>query len=342
MGIKCSISFEEVVGLENLCEAWQEFIRGKRKKKDVQEFMLRLGDEIADLHADLVSGKYTHGQYMYFRINDPKPRDIHKATVRDRLLHHAIHRKLYPFFAPIFISDSFSCQTGRGMHRALEHFQRSTRKVSRNNTRTCWILKCDIRKFFASVDHGILLTILRERITDHRLVGLLARVIESFQVKPDKGVPLGNLTSQLFANIYLNELDQFVKQGLRAKHYARYADDFVLLSSNRAELIHYLSHIWTFLSDALELDLHPDKVFVKTLASGVDFLGWTHFPHHRVLRTKTKKRIFKGMRKNPKNEVLQSYLGLLKHGNTYKLQEKLSHYAKKEIYFSNQDMVQQE
>ena len=98
----CSVTFEEVVSVENLCEAWQEFIRGKRKKKDVQEFMIHLGDEIANLHATLMSGQYTHGEYKHFRINDPKPRDIHKATVRDRLLHHAIHRKLYPFFCKAF------------------------------------------------------------------------------------------------------------------------------------------------------------------------------------------------------------------------------------------------
>jgi len=109
------ISFEEVASLENLCEAWQEFIRGKRKKKDVQAFQQNLGDELVGLHQDLMNGAYQHGAYKYFRINDPKPREIHKATVRDRLLHHAIHRKLYPFFAKTFIADSFSCQKGKGL-----------------------------------------------------------------------------------------------------------------------------------------------------------------------------------------------------------------------------------
>jgi len=215
---KCAVSFEEIVSIENLCEAWQEFIRGKRNRKDVQEFALRLGDELSVLHADLINGGYSHGNYQYFKINDPKPRDIHKATVRDRLLHHAIHRKLYPFFAARFIFDSFSCQTGKGLHRALGRFEALTRKPSRNNSRTCWILKCDIRKFFSSIDHGILCDILRDSITDHRLLDLLKDVIESFETNPGKGIPLGNLTSQLFANVYLDKLDQFVKYDLRIKY----------------------------------------------------------------------------------------------------------------------------
>lgn len=304
--------------MENLCEAWQEFIRGKRKKKDVQEFMLRLGDEIAELHADLVSGRYTHDFYAHFRINDPKPRDIHKASVRDRLLHHAIHRKLYPFFARTFIADSFSCQTGKGLHRAIERFRAVARKVSRNGTRTCWILKCDIRKFFASIDHKILIGILERRIADRRLIGLLGNIIGSFHSVPGRGIPLGNLTSQLFANVYMNELDQFVKHELRMRYYIRYADDFVFLSQSRGELLRCLPKIAAFLHGPLNIGLHPDKVFVKTLASGVDFLGWIHFARYRVLRTKVKRRMLKGVRKLPKNERLQSYLGLIRHGNAYR------------------------
>jgi len=319
----CAVSFEEVVSMENLCEAWQEFIRGKRKRKDVQEFMLRLGDEIANLHEDLMSGRYAHGDYQHFRINDPKPRDIHKATVRDRLLHHAIHRKLYPFFAALFVPDSFSCQTGKGLHRALGRFEILARKVSRNDARTCWILKCDIRKFFASIDHGILMETLRGRISNSRLLDLLERVIRSFETRPGKGIPLGNLTSQLFANIYLNELDQFVKHVLHMKYYARYADDFVFMSCDRSELLNCLPRVAAFLSGPLALSPHPDKVFIKTLASGVDFLGWVHFPHHRVPRTKTKRRMANRVCQNPNRQSVESYLGLLSHGDAYRISRRL-------------------
>ena len=213
--------------MENLCEAWQEFIQGKRNKKDVQEFAFNLGDELATLHEVLIHGKYRHGPYRRFAINDPKPRSIHKASVRDRLLHHAIHRKLYPFFARTFISDSFSCQKSKGLHRAIKRFRFMAGKVGGNGTRTCWILKCDIRKFFTSVDHAILLDILRRRITNPDLTRLLENVVTSFEASPNKGIPLGNLTSQLFSNIYLNELDHFVKHDLRIKQYIRYADDFI-------------------------------------------------------------------------------------------------------------------
>ncbi len=319
----CYVTFEEVACVENLCEAWQEFIRGKRKKKDVQEFMLHLGDEIVNLHQALISGAYRHGGYIHFRINDPKPREIHKATVRDRLLHHAIHRKLYPFFSSTFISDSFSCQKGKGLHRALNRFNYFARKSGRNNTKTCWVLKCDIRNFFASVDHVILLEILRDRIADRRLTWLLLNVIRSFEASPGKGIPLGNLTSQLFSNVYMNEFDYFVKHSLRMKYYARYADDFVFMSHDRSKLLHYLPKVAAFLLGYLALSLHPNKVFITTLASGVDFLGWVHFPHHRVIRTKVKKRMLKGVRKKSNHERLQSYLGLTQHGDAFKLRSQL-------------------
>ncbi|MBD3281269.1 hypothetical protein GF391_00800 [Candidatus Uhrbacteria bacterium] len=317
------ICFDEIALMENLCEAWQEFILGKRKKKDVQEFALRLGDEIANLHLDLMNGTYCHGAYSHFRINDPKPREIHKATVRDRLLHHAIHRKLYPFFANLFISDSFSCQKTKGLHRALERFEKLSRKASQNDAKTCWVLKCDIRKFFASINHQILLEILARRIADRRLLDLLRCVISSFQTRPGKGIPLGNLTSQIFANIYMNEFDRYVKHELKAKYYARYADDFIFISRDRQELLEYLPKIAAFLAGPLELELHPNKVFIKTLASGVDFLGWVHFPHHLVPRQKTKSRILKRVKQSPNAQTVASYVGLLSHGNAHDLSEKI-------------------
>lgn len=317
------VTFEDVASLENLCEAWQEFIRGKRKKIDEQEFALNLGDGLVELHQDLMRETYVHGPYRHFRINDPKPRDIHKALVRDRLLHHAIHRKLYPFFASTFIADSNSCQRGKGLHRAIDRFRRMARKVSRNHTRTCWVLKCDIRKFFASVDHRILFEIIGRRIADVRLLRLLEAVIRSFSTVPGKGIPLGNLTSQLFANVYLHEFDVFVKHGLRVKQYVRYADDFVLLSDDRANLVTVLPEMRSFLFDCLALELHPNKVSIATFASGVDFLGWAHFPHHRVPRTKTKRRMFGRIRESPRDETLQSYLGLLRHGNAHNVECRL-------------------
>src|SRR5579863_5272254 len=157
MKIKLVDSFEKIVVTENLLEAWREFLPGKRKKRDVQEFGMRLIDNILSLQAELVTGTYRHGGYEAFNISDPKPRNIHKASVRDRLLHHAIYRQLYPFFDRTFIADSFSCRIGKGTHAAINRFREFHRIVSKNGTRQCWVLKCDIRKFFASIDHGILM-----------------------------------------------------------------------------------------------------------------------------------------------------------------------------------------
>jgi hypothetical protein len=196
--------------------------------------------------------------------------------------------------------------------------------ISRNNTRTVWVLKCDIRKFFASIDQKRLIQILDERIPDKDIIWLLSQIIESFCVSENSGLPLGNLTSQLLVNVYMNEFDQFVKHALRAKHYIRYADDFVLLSADKQELEALLARIDTFLRQDLKLTLHPNKVSISTLASGVDFLGWVHFPTHRVLRKATKRRMFRTIKeKDFKEETVQSYLGLLTHGNGHKLSEQV-------------------
>ena len=143
--------FEKIAATENLLEAWREFLPGKHGKRDVQEYQLRLMDNILSLRADILNGAYRHGGYHAFNISDPKPRNIHKAAVRDRLLHHAIYRVLYPFFELTFVSDSFSCRDEKGSHAALNRFRSFSRIVSKNHTRTCWVLKCDIRKFFANI-----------------------------------------------------------------------------------------------------------------------------------------------------------------------------------------------
>lgn len=305
--------------------AWGEFINGKRNKADVQEFSLRLMDNIFDLRFDLANLAYKHSTYQVFPINDPKPRIIHKAIVRDRLLHHAIYRLLYPFFDKIFIGDSFSCRENKGTHRAITRFRVFSQKVSQNNTKSSWILKGDVKKFFASVDHNILLNILKEYIPDQKIVRLLQEIISSFNSgQLGVGLPLGNLTSQLFANIYLNKFDQFIKHKLKLKYYIRYADDFVIFSQNKGFLEKQIAFIKSFLQESLKLEVHPQKVFVKTLASGVDFLGWVNFFDHRVLRTKTKKRMLIRLKQHPTDETFASYLGLLKWGNGYKIKKQIT------------------
>ncbi|OGI86443.1 hypothetical protein A3A01_01040 [Candidatus Nomurabacteria bacterium RIFCSPLOWO2_01_FULL_39_17] len=274
-------TYDNIITIEKLLKAWQGFLRDKKDRVDVNLFQARLMDNIFDLFNDLKNKTYKHGDYVAFNISDPKPRQIHKAKVRDRLLHHLIYQELYEYFDRRFIADSYSCRVNKGTHRAINRFRQMALKVSKNNTRTCWILKCDIKKFFASIDHTILRYIVAEQIKDENINWLISQVIDSFQTPSPiyamadmcKGLPLGNLTSQILVNIYMNEFDHFVKRGLKVKYYIRYADDFVILSEDGNYLEKILPEINNFLEKKLKLQLHPDKVFIKTLASGVDFLG---------------------------------------------------------------------
>ncbi|OGL71670.1 hypothetical protein A3C09_02820 [Candidatus Uhrbacteria bacterium RIFCSPHIGHO2_02_FULL_47_44] len=205
----------------------------------------------------------------------------------------------------------------------MNRFRDFGRIVSKNNTRTCWVLKCDIRKFFANIDHTILKDILAKHIEDRDVLNLLGNIIDSFSTlgRKEVGLPLGNLTSQLLVNIYMNEFDQFMKRTVKAEYYIRYADDFVILHEDEEYLKQLIPKISNFLQDQLGLCLHPDKLFLKTLVSGVDFLGWVHFPHHRTLRTATKRRMFIRIQDHSTQETIQSYLGLMRHGNTHQLQK---------------------
>lgn len=321
--------YKDIISLENILITWNNFVCGKRKKKDIAKFETKLADNLLELHYLLKTKKYKHDEYTAFNISDPKPRNIHKATIRDRVLHHLIYKELYPYFDKKFIFDSYSCRIDKGTHKALDRFKYFANKVSRNNNKTCYVLKCDIKKFFASIDHDILKLILRRHIKNEEIICLLYQIIDSFHTNKisarqglaEKGLPLGNLTSQLLVNVYMHEFDMYIKQGLRVKYYIRYADDFVILSSNKEYLDELLLKIGNFLGQKLKLNLHENKVYIKTYASGVDFLGWIHFPYHRQIRVTTKRKIIKKLKGYPKPETINSYKGLLNYGDTYKLRK---------------------
>ncbi|MFA6422947.1 MAG: reverse transcriptase/maturase family protein [Patescibacteria group bacterium] len=329
--------YPKIISIDNLLIAWQEFALGKKKKADVQIFSKNILANILSLRGDLINLTYKHSSYQQFNINDPKARVVHKAIVRDRLLHHAVYRILYPLFDQSFIYDSYSCRLDKGTHRAVKRLESFTRKVSKNYTRPCFALKCDVKKFFDSVDHKILMCILEKKITDSDTLRLLGEIICSFDRSnksqlslfdnwtfdrfrlTGKGIPIGNLTSQLFANVYLNELDKFVKHKLKVKYYLRYCDDFIILSSNENYLNYFIILIESFLMEKLKLKLHENKVFIRKLKQGIDFLGYVVLPYHIVLRTKTRKRIFKRIN----NINVYSYLGLIKHCDGYLLVKKI-------------------
>lgn len=286
------------------------------------KFEAQLADNLIELHAMLNNRTYEHAGYSAFNISDPKPRNIHKAIVRDRVLHHLIYKELYWYFDARFIYDSYSCRKDKGTHRAFQRFKVFADKVSKNDTKTCFVLKCDIRKFFANVDHDILRAILKRHIQDEEILWLINQVVKSFHTtREGVGLPLGNLTSQLLVNIYMHEFDMFMKQELRVKYYIRYTDDFAILSDNKKYLEDLLTKIEAFLKEKLQLELHPNKVYIKTYGSGVDFLGWIHFPHHRQIRTTTKRKLVRKLKGFPKPQTVSSYRGLLGHGNTYKIQK---------------------
>lgn len=328
--------FEKVISLENLFLAWNEFKKDKLNKKDVLKFEWNLEPNIIELHRSLKYHKYRHGVYTSFNICDPKQRKIHKATVRDRVLHHAIFRILNPLFEPAFISHSFSCRINKGTHKGVNSLAYSLNKVSKNSRKPCFALKCDIKKFFDSVDHQILFEIIKKRIKDEDALQLVWGIISSFHSRErERGIPIGNLTSQLFANIYLNEFDYFIKHNLRIKHYVRYTDDFVIVADSRDFLENLIPIIQRFLKNFLKLKLHPNKISIRKFRQGIDFLGYNLLPKYRLLRTKTKKRIYKKIKQRMEQykmgliseetveQSFSSYLGVLSHAEAYEFHEDL-------------------
>lgn len=328
------LKYCDIITIDCLFQAWEEFKKGKRGKIDVQEFERHLEDNLFDLHAQLKSKTYRHGIYQEFYVTDPKRRHIHKSCVRDRVLHHLLYKYLYELFDKHFIYDSYSCRLEKGTHRAVKRLEKFARGISENYTRPCWALKCDIKKFFASVDHTILKKLIARKVKDEDIVWLINNVIDSFNAGEDKGcgIPLGNLTSQIFSNIYMNELDQFVKHKLKIKHYLRYADDFIILGSDKKQVYQYTGILGDFLKVNLKLDLHPRKIILRKLSWGIDFCGYVVLPHYILPRTKTKRRILKKVSKeNVFKQPLQSYLGYLKHAESYKVQSELLLLASKGV-----------
>jgi RNA-directed DNA polymerase len=278
-------------------------------------FERRLEDNIFEIRDELVSGRYRHSPYEPFTIHDPKQRTIHKALVRDRVVHQAIVNVIEPLFEERFIHDSYSCRVNKGTHAAVSRLQGFLRRSGKNNTRTIYAVKCDVRKFFASVNHETLLSLLKRRIQEAKTIELLSRIIESFSMTPGTGIPLGNLTSQLFANIYLHELDWYIKHELRIKYYVRYCDDFVMLTHSRDDGFKLAEKADTFLRNHLKAELHPNKIHVRTWAQGIDFLGYVLMPHATILRPTTATRMIARVTETNAS----SYFGLCTHADAFEL-----------------------
>jgi len=272
------------VTFENLLLAWEDFVQGKRSREDVNDFALHISDNLFDILFELQNERYVHGGYQEYIVCDPKKRTIHKASVKDRVIHRLLYNALYDYFDRRYIDDSYSCRVGKGTHKAQARFRNFVNVVSKNYTKSCYVLKFDIKKCFQSIDTKILKCILVQHIEDIKIRNLAFFVIDSFS----DGLPLGNLTSQLFINVYLHELDIYVKQDLKVRYYLRYADDMVLVSADRKSLEETYACVQLFLKQNLLLISH--KKMITSVYAGVDILGSVFFPQYERLRRSTERR----------------------------------------------------
>lgn len=284
--------FHKIIAFGNLLLAAHKAAQGKREQPNVLHFFHRLEDNLLGLQHELIHRSYQPGAYATFQIYKPKPRMISAAPFRDRVVHHALINVIGPLFERRFIFDSYANRIGKGTHRAIRRYQRFLREFA-------YVLKCDLRKYFPSLDHEILKMLLRRAIADAQTLWLIDLIIDSSNpqefvldyfpgddlfapVEHRKGLPIGNLTSQFFANVYLDPLDHFIKETLRCLAYLRYVDDFVLFADSKAQLHLWLGQIALFLED-FRLKLNLEHCYIYPSRVGRRFLGQRVFRTHRLL-----------------------------------------------------------
>ncbi len=298
--------FEQLCSFENLYAAAIKALKGKRRKRPGSAFFAELEESLMRLREELLSGSYRHGGDNYFPIYEPKNRTVAAAAFRDRVVHHAIIRVIEPLFESRFIEDSYACRVGKGTHAGM-------RRAAGFARRYPCALKCDIRKYFEHIDHEILAGLLGRVIGDKRLMELIEGILASHQdgdrvVVPEgglplfdhrvvrRGLPIGNLTSQFAANVYLNPLDHFVKHELRVPGYVRYMDDFLLFGNDRRQLREWGRAVWEKVQ-SLRLEIHPDKYRLLRCDCGVDFCGFVVFANGRIrVRRETVRRFHRRYR----------------------------------------------
>lgn len=344
--------YEQICSFENLYGAYLDARKNKRYRDEVLRFSAHLGENLIEIQRSLLNHTYKVGSYREFIITVPKRRLIMALPFRDRVVQWAIYRVINPLLDKQFISDSFACRKGKGSYVALERLQYWLRKCDRTG-KLWYCLKMDISKYFYRVDHNVLMSILRRKIKDKELLELLETIIKSDAhnfglsldvsiASTDKegrlaniGMPIGNLTSQMFANLYLNELDQFVKHSLHEHYYIRYMDDMLILGDSKEKLHWLKAEIECYLSKTLKLQLN-NKTSIRPVKHGIEFVGFRVWSTHRKLRKSTMRRIKAGLKHWKKayyerranyddiNPSLQSYFGIMKQFNSYGLRLHIS------------------
>ena len=309
---------------------------GKRNRTGVSRFNFQADSNLLTLKKQLLSTEYKPGKHRLFYVYDPKFRLISAPPFVDRIVHHAICQVIEPVFDKSFIEDSYACRKNKGAHKAIKRLQMFLRK-----TKTNYALKCDISKYFAHIDHDILFDLLKKKISDPPTLELLKKIIDSYP----EGIPIGNLTSQLFANIYLDPLDRYIKQSLRRRYYLRYVDDFLILGDSKEDLKEVLVYITIFLQRFLKLELHPRKVRLFPTRLGVDFVGYVVFPNHIRLRSKNVRKFRKKLKKlviqletgKIKKQYFESsinsWIGHAIHADSFRLRQKLFASPSLQVFF---------
>ncbi len=297
--------YENISSFDNLYKAYRLVRCGKRHKSIQQKYEFNLELNLVKLQRKLEnpSNYYPKG-YNKFTLYEPKMREIAAPSFEDRIVHRAIFEIIEPIIKKSFIPTTYACLENRGTHKAVRDLHNSVKKLGAMNT---FYLKTDIRKYFESIEHKILKELLEKHLDSKGALILLNKIIDSYNREKKVGIPLGNVTSQLFANIYLNELDQFVVNNLVNQNYSvyfRYMDDFILLSENKKFLIESRDTIAKFLQKELKLKLHPRKCLIQRIKFGIDFCGYRVLENKILLRKKTLRRFVRCWKKR-KNKIDQ-------------------------------------
>ena len=323
--------FDKKLTYLKLTEAYERASKNKRNRNDVIFYSMDLETNLMNLYKDIKIGKYKHGEYKVFTVMEPKERTIKALPFRDRIVHQwYIEEFIIPYFVPKFINDTFACIKDRGTHKAVERIQKYMRIMKRNYGHY-YIIKFDIKKYFFNIDRDILFDILSRQIKDYKLLDFTRNLL--FDSDEKKGIPIGNYTSQYFANIYLNELDHYIKDELHIKYYTRYMDDFIILIQKKEDAKVIMEKVRKFLKNELNLDLN-DKSGYYPNELGADFCGYRIYETHILLRKRSVKKIKKLVKyvneKYDNNSLdfekfrqqFNSWRGHAKHANSYKLRKK--------------------
>lgn len=294
---KIKNEFYKKLTFEKMLEAHYRSRKHKAYKNEVIKFEFNLENNIINLINNIKNDTYKMGNYFTFKVFEPKERDIQALPYRDRIVHQwYVEEFIKPHIVPRFINTSFACLENRGTHKAMENVQHEM-QICRRNWGNFWILKCDIKKFFYNINPFILYNIMQKYISDKPLLNLTRVLIYNGPIDKSKvGIPIGNYTSQFFANIYLNELDQYIKRVLKVKYYTRYMDDFILILKTKKDCINLKKQIENYLAEHLQLELN-DKSRYYPYKMGVNFCGYRIFTTHRLLRLSSKKKIKRNVKR---------------------------------------------